>query len=88
MPVIFRHHGFRYLFYSNEGSPREPIHVHVVRDGVDAKFWIFPDVELAYNDGHPARALRQMVEVIETRRQDIERTWHDFFGEGDEAAFR
>ncbi|MEO5324957.1 DUF4160 domain-containing protein [Mesorhizobium sp. CC13] len=39
MPVVFRHKGFRFYFFSNEGDPREPMHVHVGKDGVDAKFW-------------------------------------------------
>jgi uncharacterized protein DUF4160 len=29
MPVVFRQDGIRYLFFSNEGEPREPPHVHV-----------------------------------------------------------
>ena len=26
---MFRYRGFRFFFYSNEGSPREPLRVHV-----------------------------------------------------------
>ncbi|MBI5120299.1 MAG: DUF4160 domain-containing protein [Rhodospirillales bacterium] len=28
MPVIFRWNGIRFFFYSNEGNPREPMHIH------------------------------------------------------------
>ena len=38
MPVVFRHKGFRFFFFSNEGNPREPIHIHAMKDGIDAKF--------------------------------------------------
>jgi hypothetical protein len=38
MPVVFRHKGFRFLFYSNEGDLREPPHIHVIKDRIDAKF--------------------------------------------------
>lgn len=38
MPVVFRRDGFRFFFYSNEGDPREPIHVHVRKGDADAKF--------------------------------------------------
>ena len=31
MPTVFRHDAFRFFFYSNEGDPREPIHVHVMQ---------------------------------------------------------
>lgn len=41
MPLVFRHKGFRFLFYSNEGDPREPPHIHAVKDGIDAKFWLW-----------------------------------------------
>jgi hypothetical protein len=27
MPVVFRQGGFKFFFYSNEGDPREPMHV-------------------------------------------------------------
>lgn len=79
MPVIFRHKGFRFLFYSNEGSPLEPVHVHTVKDGIDAKFWLGP-VRLAGNDGFDAKTLRELMEVIETRTDDIERAWNEHFG--------
>ncbi|MFT0172652.1 DUF4160 domain-containing protein [Paraburkholderia mimosarum] len=28
MPVVFRYNGIRFFFYSNEGDPREPVHIH------------------------------------------------------------
>ena len=40
MPVVFRYKGFRFFFYSNQGQPREPAHVHVRGDGGEAKFWL------------------------------------------------
>ena len=82
MPVVFRHKGFRFLFYANEGSPREPVHIHVLRDGIDAKFWLWPEVQLAYNDGFNARMLRELTDLIEQRRNEIARAWDEFFGEG------
>jgi hypothetical protein len=83
MPVIFRHRGFRFLFYANEGEPREPVHIHVVKDEIDAKFWLWPEVSVVYNDGFNAKTLRELVEVISNRRDEIARAWNEFFGEGD-----
>jgi hypothetical protein len=37
MPVVLRYKGFRFFFYSNEGSPREPVHVHVHVLGADGE---------------------------------------------------
>jgi hypothetical protein len=80
VPVIFRQDGFRLLFASNEGNPREPMHVHASRDGVNARFWLFPYVRPAYNDGFTARELRQLTEAIEQRRDEIKAAWENFFG--------
>jgi hypothetical protein len=82
MPVVFRHKGFRFVFYSNEGDPRESAHIHAIKDGVDAKFWLSPEIVVAYNDGFDARTLRELMEVIAQRREFILRTWDEFFGEG------
>lgn len=79
MPVVFRHRGYRFFFYSNEGNPREPMHIHVGRDGHEAKFWLHPGVALASNDGFGAKALRELAGVVESRQAVIERAWHDFF---------
>jgi len=37
MPVVLRYRSFKFFFYSNEGTPREPMHVHVEKDGMEAK---------------------------------------------------
>jgi len=47
MPVIFRHKGYRFFFFSNEGFPLEPCHIHVRKGGAVAKFWIVKEVRLA-----------------------------------------
>ena len=46
MPTIFRENGYRFFFYSNEGDPREPAHVHVQKGSGEAKVWLEPEVEL------------------------------------------
>ena len=59
MPTVFRERGFRFFFYSNEGNPREPMHIHVEKDNMEAKFWLYPQVQLAYMDttlGHFANS--------------------------------
>ena len=80
MPTVFYERGFRFFFYSNEGSPREPIHIHVERDNLEAKFWLNPVVHVAYNDGYDARTLRQLTGIIEASKGRIEGAWNEFFG--------
>jgi hypothetical protein len=80
MPVVLRYKGFRFLFYANEGNPREPVHVHAVKDGIDAKFWLAP-VRVAYNDGFNAQILRELLEVVEANEGLIEGAWNEFFND-------
>ena len=79
MPTVFHERGFRFFFYANEGTPREPAHIHVEKSGIEAKFWLRPDVRVAYNDGYDARTLRELLEIVENNRARIERAWSDFF---------
>jgi hypothetical protein len=79
MPVVFHHRGFKFFFYSNEGTPREPVHIHVEKDNVEAKFWLEPELRVAYNDGYDARKLRDLLEIVEDNKERIERTWNEFF---------
>ena len=78
MPTIFRQDGYRFFFYSNEGDPREPAHIHVMAAGAEAKFWLRPDVALAESTGFDARSLRRLTDIITARRGEIERAWHDY----------
>ncbi len=80
MPTIFRYDGYRFFFYSNEGDPREPMHVHVMKAGCEAKFWMRPAVVVAANRGFDAPTLRLLATVIEDRRTLIERVWGERFG--------
>ncbi|CTQ33135.1 DUF4160 domain-containing protein [Jannaschia rubra] len=38
MPTLMRNGPLRVFFYSNEGDPRGPPHVHVIAGGDEAKF--------------------------------------------------
>ena len=80
MPLVFRYKGFRFFFYSNEGSPREPVHVHVRAGESEAKIWLTPQVRVADSFGFDAATLRELVKVAQDNRALIERAWHDCFG--------
>ena len=40
MPTVLRKKGYRFSFYSYD--LREPMHVHVTKDGREAKVWMRP----------------------------------------------
>lgn len=82
MPVVFRHGGLRYFFFSNEGFPREPPHVHVTGRGCDAKVWLEPEVAIADSYGFNPRDLAAILRVVIDNRGTILRAWHEHFGNG------
>jgi len=79
MPVVFRRTGYRFHFYSDEGDPREPVHIHVRKGRDNAKFWLYPDVNVAYNRGFSRFELRALSVIVEQRRSEIERVWNEHF---------
>lgn len=81
MPVVFRYRGFRFFFYSNEGSPREPVHVHAIGDGGEAKFWLLPAPHVAWSAGFSATTLKELTVQVERNAAAIERQWNEYFGE-------
>ncbi|MGW9270592.1 DUF4160 domain-containing protein [Microbacterium sp. NPDC055599] len=77
MPTVMRVRGYRFFFYSNEGS--EPPHVHVERAEFTAKFWLRP-VKSAADTRFDGRELRRITRLVEARRDRIEEAWHEYFG--------
>ncbi|MBU4460410.1 MAG: DUF4160 domain-containing protein [Verrucomicrobia bacterium] len=80
MPVVFRHKGYRFFFYSNEGDPREPLHIHVRRGASVANFWLRPVPDVAEAYGFGAHELCELLDVAVDRRAEIERYWNEHFG--------
>jgi hypothetical protein len=82
MPVVFRQGGLRYFFFSNEGIPREPRHVHVKGGGRDAKIWLEPDVAIEESYGFNSRELSLILQVVTENRTRLLRAWDDHFPNG------
>jgi hypothetical protein len=81
MPVIFRHKGYRFFFFSNEGTPLEPCHIHVRKGGAVAKFWVVPEVRLAEAYGMSSAELRELLSIVKRNQELIKRKWNDYFGD-------
>ena len=82
MPTVFRIGPYRFYFYSHEpNEPNEPVHIHVDRDRLSAKFWLQP-VELARNIGFPPKELRKIRNIILENEQRILEVWNGYFGIG------
>lgn len=81
MPVVFRYKGFRFFFYSNEGYPREPMHIHTRKGEAIAKIWLEPDVSLAESYDLSSSELKELMEAAEKNKELIKRYWNEYFGE-------
>ena len=79
MPLIFTHRGYRFFFFSNEGNPREPVHVHIRKGTQIAKFWLEPFVQLAESYGFSSPELNKLAEIVENRKKDIKEAWNEHF---------
>jgi hypothetical protein len=80
MPVVFRNGGYRFFFFSNEGDPLEPLHIHVQNGEKQAKIWLSPSPVVAESYGINPAELRELVLIAQARKDEIERFWHEYFG--------
>ena len=55
------------------------MHVHVTSPGGEAKIWIEPAVELALNRGLKDIELREIIQIIQERHDEIKNHWHRHF---------
>ncbi len=76
MPTLFTINGYRFFFFSNEGS--EPIHVHIEKNEKYAKFWLYP-VSLARNKRFISSELNTILNIISKRSAEIEEKWNEYF---------
>ncbi len=77
MPTIFIFFGFRFMFYSNDHAP---IHVHILKDGHEAKYNVDP-VELVFNHGFKKHYILLIESVLEENREIVIDRWKNYFKE-------
>ena len=88
MPQLLRFGPYRIYFWSNEGLPLEPIHVHIsngIPNAEATKVWITQNKRALIanpNDKRiSAKVLNRLVEMIEAQSDDIISAWIERFGE-------
>ncbi|HOY66511.1 MAG TPA: DUF4160 domain-containing protein [Candidatus Ozemobacteraceae bacterium] len=79
MPIVFRYEGYRFFFFSNEGIPREPLHIHVRRGDSLAKIWLDPEVVLAESWGFSPSEQKLIMLLAEEKREMIRGFWNEYF---------
>ena len=76
MPTILRISGFRFFFYSLEGS--EPPHVHVEHGDNVAKFWLDP-IGVAESRGFRSYELNRLRVLVIEHRLHLLEAWNAYF---------
>ena len=77
MPTALRIEGYRFFFYSLEGT--EPPHIHVERGDAVAKYWLNP-VSLANSRGFRAHELNRLRATVIENRASFMEAWNVHFG--------
>ena len=77
-PTIFREKGYRFYFLSNE---EKRMHVHVVCEDGEAKFWIEPIISLATYYGLNKSQLIQIKKLVERHKNEIIKEWERHFSQ-------
>ena len=77
MPAVLRWTGYRFYFFSNEGT--EPPHIHIDKGGASAKYWLQP-VALARNIGYSAKELREIEAKVAQEAAALVEAWLEHFG--------
>ncbi len=76
MPTILRIGPYRFFFFSNEDG--EPVHVHVIRERTEAKFWIEPEVSVADNEGFAKHELDKVMKMVVENKEIIKDAWNKY----------
>lgn len=86
MPQVFKIGSYWVYFWANEGTPMEPIHVHVAEGSPienATKIWITESGKclMANNNSNiPRNVLRNIMRIIEARSDEVVQKWYSFFG--------
>jgi hypothetical protein len=75
-PTVFREAGFRFLFFSREEAR---LHVHVLHARGEAKFWLEPAIELAFNSGLTSRLVMTALRLVREHENEIRNAWKRHF---------
>lgn len=75
MPTLFIFFGLRFYFYSEEHLS---IHIHVQNADGNAKFNVYPEIELVYNKGLNGKDLKLAEKIICENKEVIITRWNEY----------
>jgi len=80
MPKLFEWSGYKFFFFSNEGNPLEPCHVHIRKGDATAKFWLVPEIRLAKAYSMSSQELKRLEGVVLQNSEMLKEKWNEYFG--------
>ena len=89
MPQVFKIGSYWVYFWTDEGKPLEPVHVHVSQGAPHknaTKIWITRAGKsyLCHNNSRiPTHVLRNIMDILESRSSEIINKWEKYFGYAD-----
>ena len=63
------------MFYSDD---HEPVHVHVIKGGCEAKYNVKP-LQQVYNHGFKKQEISMIEDLVKENAEVIEERWNQFF---------
>ena len=76
-PVFRRENEYTFKIFSNE---EERMHIHVLYNRQEAKFWLEPHVELAKNTGIPEHKLNEIKRIVEKYADNFKEQFRQHIG--------
>ena len=76
-PKFKEEKGYVFKIYSNE---EERKHIHVIKAGNEAKFWLEPDIELANNYGFSDKDIKNITQIILKYGDEFKRKFTEHIG--------
>ncbi len=77
MPPVLRKDGFRFFIPTLDHAPA---HVHVEKGNGQAKFHLFPEVELVKTDGLKMQDINKAFEIAREHRDELLNAWREIHG--------
>jgi hypothetical protein len=80
VPIIVVARGYPIFFYSNQGDPREPLHVHVRRGEFAVKIWLEPHLRAGCPFGFNSAEVGEIMDLVRQYDAELRRRWDESFG--------
>ncbi|MCK5470683.1 MAG: DUF4160 domain-containing protein [Cyclobacteriaceae bacterium] len=77
MPTILNKDGFRFFFFSDEGS--EPCHIHVKKAESMGKIWLLPEIKENYYYGFNEQEKRKIRNIVKENYKYLIQKWDEYF---------